>query len=330
MKLANRTLTSIAQMICGSSGGGTGYAWPNFPYRSSKYLTRFFQDCDIEVTHDGSTREDWVLERLVELNEHASSSPQMPSDDLLKVICELLNSSSFTQEKKDRSAALVDLNSVTTRDGLMAYFDEAGQCHLRNTATNASSEKVSRRQRWTPDEIARRIVLNSALDEVSEDELIENVLVPLFGRLGFIRMSVTGHKDKNLEYGNDLWMKYQLPTGHFLYFSAQVKKNKLDAAGKSKNTNVSEVLNQVRMLMDHPIWDPDINKRVLLDHVFIISAGEITKQARQWLGEHLDTESRRHIMFMDRAEILDLAIATQLHFGKKIETPASDSDDVPF
>lgn len=331
MKLSKRTLTSISQMICGSSGGGTSYAWANFPYRSSKYLTRFFENCDLDYIHDGSTREDWVFERLQELNEQPSSTPQFPSDELVRVISELMDPSSFIQDKLDRPAALADLNLVLSRDGLQAYMDELGQCFLRNSSGSTSSEQFSRRQRWTPEELERRSELTTALDEISEDTLIEEILVPLFGRLGFIRLSVTGHKDKNLEYGKDMWMKYQLPTGHFLYFSAQVKKNKLDAAGKSKNTNISEVLNQVRMLLGHLIWDPDINKRVLIDHVFIISAGEITKQAKQWLGEHLDAESRRHIIFMDRSEILDLALATQLRFGNKIELPpAPISDDVPF
>lgn len=71
-------------------------------------------------------------------------------------------------------------------------------------------------------------------------------------------------------------MKFQLPTNHYLYFSAQVKKGKLDSAAKSRNTNISEVLNQIRMVLGHPILDPEINKSVLIDHVFIISAGEIT------------------------------------------------------
>ena len=36
---------------------------------------------------------------------------------------------------------------------------------------------------------------------------------------------------------------------------------------------------------------------------------EITKQARNWLGERLDASKRRHIIFMDRPELLDLAVS---------------------
>ena len=61
------------------------------------------------------------------------------------------------------------------------------------------------------------------------------------------------------------------------------------------------------MMIGHPIFDQDTNRRVLLDHVFIIASGEITKAAREFLIANLDDERRRHIIFMDRADLLDLA-----------------------
>jgi hypothetical protein len=61
------------------------------------------------------------------------------------------------------------------------------------------------------------------------------------------------------------------------------------------------------MAMDHPIFDPDLNKNVLLDHMFIISAAEITRQAKTWLITQLDQDQRRMIIFMDRNEFLDHA-----------------------
>ena len=54
MKLRKRTLDEIADMICGN-GEGTP-----FVYRSSSYITRFFQDADTDFVHDGSTRYAWV------------------------------------------------------------------------------------------------------------------------------------------------------------------------------------------------------------------------------------------------------------------------------
>ena len=38
-----------------------------FPYRSSSYITQFFEECDLDFVHDGSTRWHWTSERLEEL-----------------------------------------------------------------------------------------------------------------------------------------------------------------------------------------------------------------------------------------------------------------------
>jgi len=39
----------------------------------------------------------------------------------------------------------------------------------------------------------------------------------------FNGLRLAGHKDKALEYGKDIWMRYTLPTQHVLYFGLQVK-----------------------------------------------------------------------------------------------------------
>src|SRR5713101_1677911 len=39
------------------------------------------------------------------------------------------------------------------------------------------------------------------------------------------------------------------------------------------------------MMLGHEIFDPETNRRVLVDHAFIVAGGEITKQAKNWLGE---------------------------------------------
>ena len=71
--------------------------------------------------------------------------------------------------------------------------------------------------------------------------------------------------------------------------------------------------------------DPEVNRKVLIDHFFLIASGDITKRARNFLGEHLDVEARRQVLFMDRDEILNLLIFTNL------ELPITPSDpDIPF
>lgn len=162
------------------------------------------------------------------------------------------------------------------------------------------------------------------------------MLLPLFRQLGFQRITPAGHVDKALEYGKDLWMKFRLPTLHWLYFGIQAKRGKLDAAGVSKgsNSNVAEILAQVRMMLGHMVFDPETNRRVLVDHAFIVAGGEITKAARNWLGEQLDASQRSQIMFIQRSDILDLYIVHRLALpAAALPAPTAScsfDDDMPF
>ena len=57
------------------------------------------------------------------------------------------------------------------------------------------------------------------------------------------------------------------------------------------------------MMLGHEIFDLETSRKVLVDHAFIVAGGEITKQARNWLGGKLDATKRSQIMFMDRDDI---------------------------
>jgi hypothetical protein len=186
---------------------------------------------------------------------------------------------------------------------------------------------------FSVNENKRKDTLTAYLNNVSEDELIEEILLPLFRQLGFHRITFAGHKDKALEYGKDIWMRYTLPTQHILYFGIQVKKGKLDSSGvtKSGNANVAEVYQQALMMLGHEIFDAETNRSVLVDHAFIVAGGEITKAAKNWIGGKLDANKRSQIMFMDRDDILNLYVVTNLSLpDKAIIKPPQNSDDLPF
>eukprot|EP01037_Dinobryon_pediforme_P007879 gene7879-7947_t len=145
------------------------------------------------------------------------------------------------------------------------------------------SPEVNPHRPLSATEIKRKAQLVGYLDRISEDELIEEVLLPLFRQLGFHRITAAGHKDKALEYGKDIWMKYILPTQHVLYFGIQVKKGKLDSSGVSKgsNANIAEIHNQALMMLGHEIFDPEIGKTVLVDHAFIVAGAK----SFLWIGK---------------------------------------------
>ncbi len=333
MRLSSRTISDLAELICGASGGGGGYDWSHFPYRSSSRLTEFFRNCDLDYVHQGETRKWWVEEVLTELNKAPASTPHLPPGGIIRVLQELLDPLDYKRAELDQSAALKDLNAVVSRDGLEVYLDGSRRAHVRNRDTEATSANLKIQSRpLTKEELEKRRKAEEFLEKASEDEIIEELLVPLFRQLNFLRVSPTGHRDRSLEFGKDLWMKFQLPTGHFIYFGAQVKRDKIDAAGRDVTKNISGIIAQAEMMLDHPVFDPESNRKHLLDHVFIISGGEITKQARSLIVENLDREARRHLIFMDRDELLDLVVLTGTRIPEEEAEAASSpiDDDLPF
>ncbi len=325
MEWRQRNLRELGKVVCGDVD--------HFPYRSSKYITQFFEDCDLNFVHGNETRPDWCAEKIKDVLAMPSSGNTVPPDAFLRVIRRVLDKGEAQDGDIYRSKALASLNIILSREGWQAFYDENVIGQLRHLATNTVAPMANPHRPLTPAEVERLNVLKLYLDKCSEDDLIEEVLLPLFRQLGFHRITSAGHRDKALEYGKDIWMKYTLPTLHVLYFGIQAKKGKLDAAGVSTH-NIAEILNQVNMMLGHEIFDPELNRRVLVDHAFIVAGGEITKSARNWLGNKLDASKRSQIMFIDREDILNLFIVTNLPLpnGSLPGTSVRNEvpDEVPF
>jgi len=331
MKWRQRTLDEIADMICGN-GEGTP-----FVYRSSSYITRFFRDADTDFAHDGSTRAAWVSRVLEQILAEPHADAQTPPPTFCRVIATLMDVGDATDSDTDRTGALSRLNTALAREGFAAFYATDRKCYLRHIGSGAIAAPAANPHRpLSKDELARRELLIRFLDRASEDELIEDVLLPLFRQLGFHRVTAAGHKDKALEYGKDIWMRYTLPTQHVLYFGLQAKRDKLDAAGASRGgtANIGEILNQVTMMLGHEIFDPETSRRVLVDHAFIVAGGEITKAARNWLGGRLDASKRSQVLFMDREDIMNLFIVTNVPLPAAALPPSRKGslpdDDIPF
>jgi hypothetical protein len=326
MKFRKRNLRAIAEMVIGDAD--------HFPYRSSSYITRFFEECDLDFVHDGSTRWWWTADRLSELLAEPQPGPYLLPERFVHVLRVLMHKSDAEEDDPNRDLALEALNKPLSREGYEAFYGEDNLLYIRHIGTHAISIAASPHRPFTPKEIERREQLTEFLNKCSEDELIKEVLLPLFRQLGFHRISAAGHKDKALEYGKDVWMRFILPTQHVLYFGVQVKKGKLDASGMSKggNSNIAEIHNQILMMLGNQIFDPETSKKVLVDHAFIVAGGEITKQARNWLGEKLDATKRSQILFMERDDILNLYITSSLPLPSgTIPAPPPDlGDAIPF
>jgi hypothetical protein len=339
MRFRRRNLEALGELICGNPGSvdpTPGEEPKYFPYRSSSYITEFFQEMDTEWTHDGSTRHRWVADVLEAMLAEPHDGPTRPPEIFCRLIDHLMSPSEAMNEGPDRPNALRLLNEVLVREGFEAFYGEDRHCYLRHVGTDTVSVLQANPHRpFTAAETKRRQELAAYLDICSEDELIEEVLLPLFRQLGFHRVTAAGHKDKALEYGKDIWMRYTLPTQHYLYFGLQVKKGKIDASGvtKSGHVGIGEIHHQALMMLAHQIFDPETNKRVLVDHAFIVAGGQITKAARNWLGNALDDAKRSQIMFIDRDDILNLYVVTNLPLpAGSLPPPMSwtTGDEPPF
>lgn len=330
MQFKPRNLRPIAEMVVGN----LDHKW--FCYRSSSYITRFFEECELNYAHDGTSRVPWTEGVLSELLTDPQPSANQLPERFATVLRTLMDKRDAIEGDNDRTLALAALNVPLMREGFEGYYGEDGAFYVRHIETKTVSAPVNLYRSLTPAEVEKRELLIAYLDKCSEDELIGEVLLPMFRHLGYQRITSVGHKDKALEYGKDVWMRYKLPTEHVIYFGIQAKKGKLDSAGATKgtNANVAEIYQQVLMMLGHEVFDSDTNKKSLVDHAFIIAGGEITKAARNWLGGVLDKSQRSQIMFMDREHILNLYAAHRLELPKAAQPTKSDpwswDNDAPF
>ena len=325
MKFKPRNLRAIAEMVIGDA--------EHFPRRSSFYITKFFEECDLDFVHDGSTRAIWTSQRLEELLEEPQPAAFQLPTRFVVLLRTLMDPREAEDGDLDRSKALALLNEPLTREGYEAYYDEDRTLQIRHVGSKTVSTATNPHRPLTPKETERKRQLNAYLDACSEDELIEEILLPLFRQLGFHRLTAAGHADKALEYGKDVWMRFVLPTQHVLYFGIQAKKGKLDSAGMTKgsNANIAEIYQQVLMMLGHEIFDPETSKKALVDHAFIVAGGIITKQARNWLGGKLDASKRSQIMFMDREDILNLYVTYNIPLPANALSKLDPlPDEIPF
>ena len=127
----------------------------HFHYRSSKYITDFFEDCDLEFVHRGETRPAWAAERIDEVLAMPRASATVLPDPFLRIIRRLLDRGEAVDDG-DRTQALTALNIVLGREGWQAFYDEHGIAQLKHIATNTVAQMANPHRPLTPSEIDRR------------------------------------------------------------------------------------------------------------------------------------------------------------------------------
>jgi len=164
MELKNSTLGKIARMICGDE------PYNDFPYRSSSYLTSFFEELDLDYTHDGSTRYWWVRSVLLELNQLEETSEEFSSIAMVKVIEYLLDPDHFAVTDKDQEQAIGRVNEVLQRYELQAVKQTNGTVRL----ATLTEEYVSTAQ--PQQQAQRRITFAPAVFKLPENEPLNDIV----------------------------------------------------------------------------------------------------------------------------------------------------------
>jgi hypothetical protein len=139
MEFKRRTLNQVADLICGNFANDETF----FVYRSSKYLTEFFEDIETGYRHDGSTRQWWVATALTEILTEPQPSPSTPPDTFARVIQRLMDQEEAIHEGSDRPGALTLLNASLAREGFEAFYADDRQCYLRHIATNNAGPRAA-------------------------------------------------------------------------------------------------------------------------------------------------------------------------------------------
>ena len=155
MKFKSRNLRAIAEMVIGDAD--------YFPYRSSFYITQFFEECDLDFSHDGSTRWWWTAERLSELLMEPQPTPNALPERFVHVLRVLMHKSDAVDEDPGRKLALEFLNKPLSREGYEAFYGHDSLLYIRHVGTQTISLAANPHRPFTPKELERRELLSTFL-----------------------------------------------------------------------------------------------------------------------------------------------------------------------
>src|SRR5262245_17744856 len=148
MKFKDRNLRALADMVVGDA--------EHFPYRSSSRITKFFEECDLDFKHDGSTRSWWAGERLAELLEGQRTNATALPDSFVRVLRVLMHKADAEPGDSDRSNALASLNATLTREGYEAFYAEDNELYIRHIKTKSISTPTNPHRPLTAKELEKR------------------------------------------------------------------------------------------------------------------------------------------------------------------------------
>lgn len=152
------TKEKIAEMICGDDKARHPV------YRTSTYLTKFFQDIGINQVHDGSTRKWWALSTIENLN----------GTDLQNVILRLTSPKLYGGNRDHIKLALTTMNEILAVEGLKVLLDGVESKLTKEKPNYDFTDKVEERElKPLPPPDFSKLNLETGVAEILDKRWIE-------------------------------------------------------------------------------------------------------------------------------------------------------------
>ncbi|KQO21246.1 hypothetical protein ASF10_14095 [Flavobacterium sp. Leaf82] len=124
------TKNKIGEFICGDDK-------TKYPvYRSSFFLTRFFQEIGINATHDGSSRNKWSQNVISNLN----------GTDLQKVILRLVSPKLYGGDREQIRLAILTMNEILAVESLKVMIENIEPKLIKQDPNYNFSEKTEEKE----------------------------------------------------------------------------------------------------------------------------------------------------------------------------------------
>lgn len=154
------TKNKIGEFICGDISIPQKYPI----YRSSFYLTRFFQEIGINATHDGTTRNRWTQELIAKLN----------GNDLQKVILRLVSPKLYAGNREQIMLALKTMNEILSVESLKVIIEGTEPKLIKQAPNYDFSEQPTERPlKPLPPPDFSKLNLENGISEILEQRWSE-------------------------------------------------------------------------------------------------------------------------------------------------------------
>jgi hypothetical protein len=152
--------------------------------------------------------------------------------------------------------------------------------------------------------------LRFRIQSLSEDGLLELVVMPLLGRMGFEGLRKVEFHGRE-EFGRDV-MPFRQSTafGTFEYAAVQTKAAKIHGTA-SRPGNAGEIISQAQQALRVSFIDEFDNERKRIDKFVVIASAGITASARRFIEESF--EGNRHLVLIDLDRLVTLVRNYRLH-----------------